>query len=172
MDHSFDDLPVDPDVLVDAHAPLVAGPPHPATVRELLHGRGDVLTVIALGGAVGGGARWLLGQALPHGATGFPWSTFLANVSGCLLLGVLMVLVIEVWGPTRLVRPFWGVGVLGGYTTYSAFTAEAVGLMRAGVAPMGLLYLFGSVAAGVLATWVGLVAVRGLVVRPRERRRP
>jgi fluoride exporter len=167
MDH-FDDLPVDPDVLVDAHASLAAGPPHPATVRELVHGRWDVVAVIALGGAVGGGARWLLAQALPHTGTGFPWSTFVENVSGCLLLGALMVLVVEVWRPTRLVRPFWGVGVLGGYTTFSTFTAETAGLLRADAAPLGLAYLFGSVAAGLAASWLGLVLVRGLMVRPRD----
>jgi fluoride exporter len=60
-----------------------------------------------------------LGGALPDASQGFPFDTSVVNVSGCLLIGVLMVSIVEVRRPHRLVRPFLGVGLLGGYTTFS-----------------------------------------------------
>lgn len=155
----FGDLPTDPDT-ADTR------PPGPPGVRDLLRGNVDIVVAIALGGAIGGGARWLLGQALPHDPGGFPWSTFIENVSGCLLLGALLVLVTEVWAPSRYTRPFLGVGVLGGYTTFSTYAAEIHELMRAGNGPLALAYLFGTVAAGLMAAWLGMTLVRILIVRP------
>jgi CrcB protein len=152
MSHSFDDLPVDPET---------PGPLAPrATLASLVAGRWDVLAVIAAGGAIGGGLRWLLNSALPHQPDQFPWSTFVENVSGCLAIGVLVTFVVEVWAPSRYVRPFWGVGVLGGYTTFSAYTTETTGLLREGASATALVYLFGSVAAGLLATVAGMWAAR------------
>ena len=69
----------------------------------------DVLAVIAAGGVVGSLARWGISSALPHHGTAYPWATFLENVTGCLLLGVLMWFVVEVWIVGRYVRPFLGV---------------------------------------------------------------
>lgn len=120
----------------------------------------DLLLVIAVGGAVGGGARYLTGAVIGHER--FPWNTFVENVVGCALLGVLMVLVLEVWQPHRYARPFLGVGVLGGYTTFSAYAVETHGLLTQGRGPAALAYLFGSVAAGLCATWVGIALARRL----------
>ena len=101
---------VDPDV--DVADPVerreVAGP--------RLHA---VLGAIAVGGVVGAEARYGLGVLLPHRADEWPWATLLTNVSGCLLIGVLMVVIVERIRPHPLVRPLLGVGVLGGYTTFS-----------------------------------------------------
>lgn len=137
------------------------------SLASLLRGRLDLVAVIAAGGACGGGLRWTLNEMLPHTGTGFPWSTFIANVTGCFLIGVLLVLVLEVWPPSRYVRPFWGVGILGGYTTFSAYSAEAANLMRNDATPLALVYLFGSVLLGLLATWVGMALVQALRPRPR-----
>ena len=137
---------------------------HPS-VPDLLRGRWDVVAVVALGGACGGALRWLVGSILPVAPGGFPWATFVENVTGCLALGVLIVLLLEVWAPSRYLRPFLGVGLLGGYTTFSAYTVEAVGLARADAAPMALLYLFGSVAVGLAAVWIGMTVTRGVAVR-------
>src|SRR6185295_14847300 len=95
------------------------------------HRTWDVLAVVAAGGGLGSAARYGLARALPSPATGFPWATFLTNVTGCLLLGVLMVYVLEVWPPRRYVRPFLGVGFLGGYTTFSTYTVELLTLLDA-----------------------------------------
>jgi CrcB protein len=125
--------------------------------------RWDLLAVIALGGGLGGLARWSL-TLLVHPAPGrFPWATFAANVSGCLLMGVLMVVVLEVARPSRYLRPFLAVGVLGGYTTFSTFMLDVHGLVAGGQAALAATYLLGSLLAGLVAVWVGALAARAVV---------
>ena len=120
----------------------------------------DVVLVIAAGGAVGGGARYLVSSVVGH--QNWPWNTFVENVLGCLLLGVLMVLLLEVLQPHRYARPFLGVGVLGGFTTFSAYTVETHGLLVAGHGIAALVYFFGSVGCGLMATWCGMALTRRL----------
>ncbi|MFE6647305.1 fluoride efflux transporter FluC, partial [Nocardioides sp. NPDC057772] len=106
----------------------------------MLREHGDLLAPIAAGGALGSLARWGLATALPHSDAAWPWATFLTNISGCLLLGVLMAFVLGPWSRTRYLRPFLGVGVLGGYTTFSTYEVETYVL--GGPAPaLALLYL-------------------------------
>lgn len=125
----------------------------------------SVVAVIALGGALGGLARWGLAEAWPHARDGLPWSTMLANVSGALALGVLMVLVVEVWTEHRYIRPFFGVGVLGGYTTFSTYMLDARTLLVEGQAVLAFGYLFGTLLLGLLAVWVGSALGRTAVSR-------
>ncbi|MHB1063908.1 MAG: FluC/FEX family fluoride channel, partial [Georgenia sp.] len=100
--------------------------------------RPAVLAVISLGGALGALARYGLALAWPHVSGEPPWSTVLVNVVGSLLMGVLMVVLTEVVGrPHPLARPFLGVGVLGGFTTFSTYTVDAVALVVAGRAGRG-----------------------------------
>ena len=127
---------------------------------NLLNGRGQVLAVISLGGALGSLARWGLGEAMPHDRGIFAASTLVANLSGALALGVLMVLVLEVWPPTRLVRPFLGVGVLGGYTTFSTYMLDTEEMLRAGRAGLAAAYLFSTLVLGLLASWTGVALTR------------
>jgi fluoride exporter len=156
---SVPDLPIDPDV-EQASGTLNV---HRA------HRRWDIALVVAAGGAIGGALRYLLNQAVPHGAGGFPWSTFLENVAGCLVLGALMVFLLDVWTPHRYARPFLGIGVLGGFTTFSAYTVETIALLRAGEAPTAMAYVLGTVVLGLLATWAGIVAARRVAgVSPRQ----
>jgi CrcB protein len=147
----IDHLPADSDV--DLHLP--------AQRVELRRAPWSVLGVISFGGALGATARYALGRAYPPDPTGFPWTTFAINVAGCLLLGVLMVLVTEVWTSRPLVRPFLGVGVLGGFTTFSTYIGESKRLVDAGAAGTALAYLAGTVVAAMAATWVGLSLARG-----------
>ncbi|GGO61183.1 fluoride efflux transporter CrcB [Nonomuraea cavernae] len=128
-----------------------------------------VIAVIALGGGLGSVARYLVGEAVPVAAGGFPWGTFLVNVTGCFLLGLLMVFVLHVWPPTHYVRPFLGVGFLGGYTTFSAFTAEIVLLADDGVWTPTDLYALDSLLAGLAAVWFGTVLGRVVAGLPRRR---
>lgn len=129
----------------------------------MLREHGDLLAPIAAGGALGSLARWGLTTALPHGGQSWPWATFLANVSGCLLLGALMAFVLGPWSRTRYLRPFLGVGVLGGYTTFSTYELETYVL--GGHAPgVALLYLLASVVSGIGAAWVGLTVGRIVVL--------
>jgi CrcB protein len=127
----------------------------------------DVLAVIAAGGVVGSLTRWGIASALPHRGGAYPWATFIENVTGCLLLGVLMWFVVEVWIVGRYVRPFLGVGVLGGYTTFSTFSVETTGLLRDGAVGTAALYVVGSVLAGLLAVRAGRVLAAAAVPRRR-----
>lgn len=121
-----------------------------------------LLPWVAVGGAVGSLARHLVSVAVPHDAGGFAWSTLIVNVTGSLLLGVLMGLMATVWAHTHRWRPFLGVGVLGGYTTFStamldlhALLPHAFPLAMAYVAATLLLALAAAVAGQALGQAVG-----------------
>lgn len=121
----------------------------------------DVIAVVAVGGAIGSLGRWALGLAYPfQPAESLPWATLLANLSGAVLLGVVMVVVMEVRPGGRLVRPFWGVGVCGGYTTFSGYVLEIDQMMGVGRVGMGLLYLFGSVVLALVGVGLGMAGAR------------
>ena len=134
---------VDPDV--DLHDPQQRGE---------LRGRGwPVLVVIAGGGVLGALARAALAT---HDATlsGFPTATVFVNVLGSALIGVLMT-VITTCGVHRLVRPFLGVGVLGGFTTFSAYAVDVARLVEGGQAGVALATFVVTPIAALAAVWVG-----------------
>jgi CrcB protein len=119
----------------------------------------------ALGGALGALARWGVATALPHSPGGWPWATLLVNLTGCLLLGALTAALTARSPEPPWARPFLAVGVLGGYTTYSAFAVEVVELADAGAAALAVGYVLVSVLGGVLAVVVGARAVRAVPAR-------
>jgi CrcB protein len=120
----------------------------------------DILAVIALGGGLGSVARYLLSTALPVRPGHFPWATFLINLSGCLLLGALMVFVLEIWPPRRYLRPFAGIGILGGFTTFSTFAVEIRGLAAHDAWALADAYALNSLVGGVAAVWCGITLAR------------
>ena len=145
--------PVDPDVDLGVPAQRREfAPPH----------RAAVLAAIAVGGVAGAEARYGLGLAVPHGPGQWPWATLLINVSGCLLIGVLMVVLLEVGHPHPLVRPLLGVGVLGGYTTFSTYATDALDLLRAGHLGAAVGYFLLTPVLAVAAVAVGMRATRAL----------
>ena len=125
-------------------------------------GLSAVVGVVALGGIVGAEARYGLAVALPHATGAWPWATLVANVTGCLLIGVLMVLVTERFRAPPLVRPLLGVGVLGGYTTFSTYTADVLTGFGAGLPGPALLYLAVTPVLAVVAAAVGVAVTRAL----------
>jgi fluoride exporter len=131
--------------------------------------RPDVLAVIAAGGVLGAEARYVIGALLPHDGDAWPWSTLLINVSGCVLIGVLMVVITELLYAHRLVRPFLGVGLLGGYTTFSTATVEALTLMTAGRPGAAIGYLVATPTLAVVGCAAGVVAARLLAGRSPRR---
>lgn len=145
--------PVDPDV--DLTVPMQraeAGGPR----------RRTVLGAVALGGALGAEARYGLALAWPHPPCAWPWATLLTNVSGCLLIGVLMVLVTERHRGHPLARPLLGVGVLGGFTTFSTYAVDAVSTVDAGRPVLALLYVAVTPVLAVAAAALGVGAARAL----------
>jgi fluoride exporter len=150
-------LPIDPDTAGDT----VAEGQH--RWRAFVGSHADVMAVISAGGALGSLGRWGVGELLPWSGRGFPWATFVVNVSGALALGVLMVLVVDVWSARRYVRPFVGVGVLGGWTTFSTYVLEARDLLADGRPATAFAYVGGSLVAGLVAVWLGIAAARLLV---------
>jgi CrcB protein len=129
----------------------------------------DVLGAIAAGGVLGAEARFGVGLALMHRAGGWPWATILINISGCLLIGILMVASTELGRPHRLIRPFLGIGILGGYTTFSAYSVEFVQLLAAGRAAPALAYLVVTPLAALAAVWIGATVTRAVSRIPLRR---
>jgi CrcB protein len=136
---------------------------HPTMIEEP-HGW-PVLGAVAVGGIIGAEGRFGLQWIFPHPAGGFAWATFAINITGCLLLGALMVLVIEVWPHRPLLRPFLGTGVLGGFTTFSSYTVEVQQAVAAGRPATAAAYLVGTLIVGLLAVWAGSGIATTLVRR-------
>ncbi|MFD7716142.1 fluoride efflux transporter CrcB [Streptomyces sp. NPDC059814] len=112
-----------------------------------------VVAVIALGGAAGASARYGASLLWPTAHDGFPWTTLVVNVIGCAVIGVFMVVISEVWAAHRLVRPFFGTGVLGGFTTFSTYAVDIERLVGADRARSGLAYLGLTLLAALAAVW-------------------
>lgn len=119
-----------------------------------------ILLVVSAGGVLGALARYLVGLLVTHSPNGFPWSTALVNVTGCLLIGVLLG-----WHDRderhRHLRPFLAVGVLGGYTTFSTYALDAQVLIADGRLIAATGYLIGTLLAALAAVWVGLALTGG-----------
>lgn len=126
-----------------------------------------MLAVISLGGIAGALARYGIAEALAHHGHGFPWSTFITNVSGCLLIGILLVLIQDMWPGRRLLRLMLGTGVLGGYTTFSTYEVDTQHLFTAGAAPVAIVYFAGTLIAALVATAAGVTMARAALLRVR-----
>lgn len=113
------------------------------------------------GGAVGALARVGLATVLPGPLDGWPWATMTANLSGALLLGFLLGLLRDVPG-VDWAKPLLGTGVLGGYTTFSTLSVEALLLVDLGRPGAAVAYAASSAIAGLLAVWLGTVGALGL----------
>lgn len=114
--------------------------------------------MVMLGAAAGGLARYVLSTAIMQRFGGtFPLGTFLVNLSGAFMIGVVMTLLTERWAAHPNWRLLLVVGVLGGYTTFSSLEYETFQAVRQGVPWIGLLNAFGSIVSGYIAVWLGTV---------------
>lgn len=112
--------------------------------------------MIMLGGATGSLLRYLVGSAIMTRAAGrFPLGTVVVNITGSFLVGFIMTILTDRLNPHPNWRYLLVVGFLGGYTTFSAFEWETLGLMRDGARWLGLLNGAGSVLLGYIAVWLG-----------------
>jgi len=122
------------------------------------------VVAIAVGGALGTLARYGVNRALVPPSLGFPWPTFVVNVTGSLILGLVVTMVVERWSPTRFVRPFVAVGFCGGFTTFSTMVVSAAQLGQHGRSGLAAVYLVGSLLAGLVAVALGTALARGHLV--------
>lgn len=118
------------------------------------------LVAVAVGGVLGSLGRWAVGLALPHAPGSFPWATLVVNVSGAFAMGLLVAFLVGRPGTHRLARPFVGVGILGGWTTFSALAVEAVELAANGQVQPALGYVAASFLGGTLAVGAGTAVGR------------
>lgn len=128
----------------------------PSTDRRPLH-----VAAVAAGGALGAPARYAIGEATHVSAGTFPWPTFWINVAGSFALGVLLVLVVERFPPTRHVRPFLATGFLGAFTTFSTFAVETDVLAKDGHVAIAVTYAVVSLVAGLVAVFAGMRLAAG-----------
>lgn len=153
-------VPIDPDLdPADPAEPALSGQ---RRLPRRRHGRArpDVLGVIALGGMIGATARFELGEAIRSAPGHFPWATFWANLSGSFLLAFSLILLLERFPPTRYLRPFLATGIIGAYTTMSTYLVDTAVLVKDDHVATGLLYGLGSLVAGLLLAYAGVVAAR------------
>ncbi|WP_328316243.1 fluoride efflux transporter FluC [Streptomyces sp. NBC_00388] len=149
--------------------PAVPGGPPPVRTtgrtrrRGPLSGPWPVLAAVSLGGVAGASARYGAGLLWPTAPGGFPWTTLLVNAVGCALIGVFMVVITDVWAAHRLVRPFFGTGVLGGFTTFSTYAVDIQRLVADGHVRTGLAYLGLTLLAALAAVWSAVWATRRAV---------
>lgn len=121
----------------------------------------DRYVMIAVGGALGAIARYELAAAVQARVpAGFPWGTFVVNVTGCLVMGIATTMLTE----RLVVHPNWRylipIGFVGAYTTFSTFELETFRAVTEGAWLVGGLNVIGSVAAGYAALWLGVVLGR------------
>lgn len=113
---------------------------------------------IGLGSALGGAARYACSSWVGERMTGpFPWGTLLVNVTGCFVIGLVAALDKSDgrWQLSPLALQFLMVGVLGGYTTFSAFSLQTLTLLRAGAWLSAGMNVLASVLLCLLAVWLG-----------------
>jgi CrcB protein len=106
-----------------------------------------------VGGGLGACARYGAALLWPTEAGAFPWTTLVVNAVGCAVIGVLMVVITEVRAAHRLVRPFFGTGVLGGFTTFSTYAVDVQRLVDGGSPGTGLACLALTPVVALAAVW-------------------
>jgi fluoride exporter len=119
------------------------------------------LLLVMIGGAIGAGLRFEVGRlALRQLGPGFPWGTLIVNLAGGFAAGLLAGLLARYGAVGEQARLFLGLGILGGFTTFSAFSLETFNMIERGEYGMAGLYVGASVAGSVLALFAGLILVR------------
>ena len=120
------------------------------------------LLLVMAGGAIGAGFRYHVGRiALSSLSPGFPWGTWIVNIAGGFLMGALAATFVRA-GVGEPLRLFLGVGVLGGFTTFSAFSLEMFLMLQRGEFVTATAYAISSVAGSIVALFLGFQAVRVL----------
>ena len=116
---------------------------------------------VGIGGAAGSILRYLTHVlTLKYYSASFPLATFIVNVAGCFLAGLIVGMITQETTEAQNLRFLLITGFCGGFTTFSAFALENVRLMNSGSATIAVMYTLVSIAAGLLAMWIGLLLTR------------
>ena len=116
--------------------------------------------IVGSGGALGAIARYLVGSLFKVGVGGFPFGTFVINLSGSFILGLFLTLITEKYVVPAEWRLGFGTGFVGAYTTFSSFTNEVMALLQQGYLANALLYAGASLLSGMLCVGLGLITAR------------
>jgi fluoride exporter len=120
-----------------------------------------IFLLIGIGGGIGSVARFACSRYITDAhAASFPWGTFLVNATGCLLIGIFHALAEKGNMLTPEMRLFLTAGFCGGFTTFSAFAYENIGLLKTGDFLNFSFYTVGSVVAGLAATYIGIMIIK------------
>jgi CrcB protein len=122
------------------------------------------ILLVAAGGALGSVFRYLVGiWTLRSFGPAFPWGTLMVNVTGSFLIGVLAEAIARKFGASPEMRIFLITGILGGYTTFSAFSLDAITLVERGEPVTAAIYVGASVLLSAIAVFAGLALMRAIV---------
>lgn len=122
------------------------------------------ILLVAAGGALGSVLRYLVGLwTLRSFGPSFPWGTLTVNITGSFLIGVFAEVIARKFGASAEMRVFLITGILGGYTTFSAFSLDAITLVERGEPVTALIYVTSSVLLSALAVFAGLALMRAIV---------
>ena len=125
----------------------------------------NMILSIAAGGAIGAVGRYLAMAGIGHWfGHGFPYGTMAVNVIGSLILGFLIEISTLTWSPSPEIRAFFVVGVLGAFTTFSAFSQDVAGLIERGEFLPAASYVIASVVLSIAALFFGMMIFRQILV--------
>ena len=115
------------------------------------------LLIVGLGGGTGSMLRYAVQKIFTsYGAPAFPTGTLVVNISGCFLIGILWGIVSRSFTWNEEMKLLLMTGFCGGFTTFSAFTLEGIGLLKENKTALFIIYLTASVIGGLLATFIGI----------------
>lgn len=122
------------------------------------------IILVAIGGAIGSVARYLTGLlTLRLFGPNFPWGTLAVNIIGSLAIGVFAELIARRFGASQELRLFIITGILGGFTTFSAFSLDAAVLLERGAVLSAIAYVAASMLVSLFAVFAGLALARALL---------
>lgn len=130
----------------------------------------DKYLFIGFGGVLGAISRYWLGLGIAGlAAPGFPWGTFIINLSGCFLLGLFLTFSQEKLEIDPRLRLGLATGFLGAYTTFSTFSVETLAFLNQGYWVQGITYVIASVILGIILVWLGMATARSLASKDKQK---